>query len=622
MANELPRNLGNIIDKAVEQSRTVNDISNKYTLDKAVAATSAYFGDETKKTIDALSFTLDESLRSTIDVVSTEHTLGRLLDTVSDQVVPLLRGLQKRKYERKAPVISPEVIKMVDGMLKAQTMPMTKDDDELVKAIEKGTFNQNQTRLMMEKFFDKMSQDALRAAANDTPVSAQTPQKVHDGDGKPVNLPSEKKVSEGVGILTGLGSFFGTIGGAAFRGVVKPLAKLGGMALLSPFRLLGSALSGIGGIVAKMSTLLLGSNFTGMFGRMFGFLGKFGKFAGGIGTVIGGAILADLWNSPEKIERYLSVFSSLWNDRIMPMFDWINTNVLMPIVEAFRPLLGDGGFMGALDKFASFVNETVLFFFEKVLPPVLDGIGFVLKKVTEGIMYVLIPAITLVLDIVTGIIDYVMNQVESFKKLVNGEISVGEFLVEFATNLISAVSGFLQSIVKFLGELVSFDKLAAYADQFTTWITQMVTNIMTGIGDWVMGAISSGIDVAGIIKDKVLAMVYAIADLIPSPSDIGNWIADNTTGRLSKWWNGEGEAPVIEPSVEPRVSEVMREAANIPPPAASNTVIIAPTTTNNVSNVSSTAGRSSGSVPKGIPNTNPPMSRFEGKIYGQVPNIQ
>ena len=176
------------------------------------------------------------------------------------------------------------------------------------------------------------------------------------------------------------------------------------------------------------------------------------------------------------------------------------------------------------------------------------------------------PAIEGIVKIISSFVDYIKAQVEVFRKLLNGEISFGDFLTQFVNNVWTLFKSWLEAITQFVIDLFALDKLADLTKDVLIIAKDFGVSILTAIVDAIISVVRSGLDLGAMIKDKIVSVFQAIADQIPSASDIGNMFYDSTIGKIGNLWGGE-ETPVTQSAdVRPVESQAYRNAADMKPP--------------------------------------------------------
>jgi hypothetical protein len=364
-----------------------------------------------------------------------------------------------------------------------------------------------------------------------------------------------------------------------------------------------------------------------------------------VGEDLGGMV-----QTTERFDRLMSAIGAIFVNQLFPAMKYFADLLSEIVISISDYLQGEGGqqLTAALMDFANFVTDVLIFFFEDVLPPILNTIGF-LFRTAEKTLRAMTPAFVFIFaemfpgmlraieSIFTDIFGFVDDTIASFTNLFNSDNPI-----QFASNyadLSSNLGGFLLStfdnILTFFADIFTIDTALGFEQG--TRVSEMLSYMMENIRDYINNFIHNvtesfstkineaiewitNIDPLNMIIDKIQSFITAIVDLIPTPRDIidfirssidedsmiGGFILDKLSGLIP-----EASATVIEaiPNDRPARTVAELEAVRELTQQLNFTSIQAPS-------APSAPPSRGASRPSGVPRTTPRMTPSDRVLYG------
>lgn len=418
-------------------------------------------------------------------------------------------------------------------------------------------------------------------------------------------LPGADTIAKAYKTATALAAFYGAVGGAVGGQLLGLLGRLG----ISVGMGAGGA---IGGAVSAFIAPIIG------------FLGGFATLVGGLAVLLAAPILYSLWNSPEQLGQYVEAFAKIWNENIVPVFQFLYENIMKPIGTALASWwnsTGESAFLGIGD----FVNQTLIYLLGTAIPAVLTTVGSLFKDA----------------------FNLIGSQLENVRQLFAGEINPLQFIGQNVTNLLTFIGSAMDHLVTGIINLFNLDSFFDMKEGETfvqrlqrffsvdifNMIDKELNDIYTSLSVMWDDAktnfikfLASENPIAQIIL-KVKDMIDAVIGIFPSIDDIKKFMLESipsgTPDFLRNWLMDAIGQPASVPQVEsPKMEGYRSEMAEMYKNAISQPTnqsvaptvnVIAPTTNNNQSSTNvSGGGRRSG----GIAETRPQPSPYDNKLYG------
>jgi hypothetical protein len=230
-------------------------------------------------------------------------------------------------------------------------------------------------------------------------------------------------------------------------------------------------------------------------------------------------------------------------------------NLLSEMVVSLSDYLqGEGGqkLTDSLISFSYFVTDVLIFFFESVLPPILDTIGFAFRTAETAIRATTPAFVFIFTEMLPGLLrgierqftaigDYIQNIIDDFAAIFNSENPI-QFANSF-TNVSVSLSGFVLStidnILSTIMDVFAIDDLLGVEDG--TLVSEMLSDLFSSLSEKFIDFVSNvrdafvekideitdyimSLDPLELIIDKIQMFVNSIVDLIPTPADILNGI--------------------------------------------------------------------------------------------------
>lgn len=213
-------------------------------------------------------------------------------------------------------------------------------------------------------------------------------------------------------------------------------------------------------------------------------------------------------------------FSYVWNDLIKPMFenwggyiDELLNGSLAPFFEALMGFVGT--IMVILGKLWKNVLAPIFAFIVKV-------IGSVIVPIVEMIGTLIIKTLGLIIDGFTGFLNFITGTIEFFCGLITGDTKMAMDGFEKATGL-------------------SIEALQKKWDGFKTKITEIVTKLLTTIGEKVIGIRDKIMIAFNFIKDGITGFVDKIVIKINTVITFFNKLkttASSIAGKIGGFFTG------------------------------------------------------------------------------------
>lgn len=336
------------------------------------------------------------------------------------------------------------------------------------------------------------------------------------------------------------------------------------------------------GIMSTGLGVFLGNNLgnimtkaTGLF-RIFGGLGKF------ITRFVGGALFASvyaLFKNPDQMAGMLGMFARLFTDVIMPVFVWINKEIVPVLTVAFA------GLTWILDKvtdtFGSLINNTIIslgniaidvaMFFGRQIDHIWQSLKDIILRIAgifgvgkygdEGIIKNFIGIFTSMFD---GIMEYISIWateiikslgLSDFFGLKEGEGIWGRIKRFFMVDLPEWAIAQFNKLTDYLGisdwfgfggtdndsSTIAGSIKGFFKDKIPNWITESFNKLAELVSEY---------NPYNLIKDKISSFIDAIVNLVPSWADVKSWVKDAIPNwvpdRLKNWFDdqlsGSGDA--------------------------------------------------------------------------------
>lgn len=455
------------------------------------------------------------------------------------------------------------------------------------------------------------------------------------------------------GVLTPLFSFFGTL-----------------IKILGPFKYI---LAG-GAIFLVISSLF---NFTSDFTKTGESITKllsdfsFDNLKNVFTSLVGD--LSSMFSSTQESSALVKSLADLWTNQLAPTFDYIVNGVLLPFANEMKRIFADelmprfqafidymrgpegASIIEGIKSFAAFLTDVLVFLFAKVLPPILDAIGFILKGLVESVKVLwpeilnLTSALTnFAINFISSIYEFIKDLFTSFATLSSAS-DVQNTLLENMGLMAKGLAQLVLTVFKFIFNF--YDSIASFWVQFTgiddmlgmhgakvsemfMALFQFIGNKVKEFGNFVVDKVIEGfktlteLDFVKSIIDKVKSMFDYILDMIPTVDSLkemlksaaesipgGKWLIDNVISPEVQQTNvtptnvmAAGEARNATNSILNNMDQWDKNK-----PSSSPTVIVAPSSQTVVQ--TSPARASSGGL-FGVAKTTQTQTPSDKHLYG------
>ncbi|PCJ96835.1 MAG: hypothetical protein COA52_01090 [Hyphomicrobiales bacterium] len=283
--------------------------------------------------------------------------------------------------------------------------------------------------------------------------------------------------------------------------------------------------------------------------------------------------IADNFEWSDDFTELMQTFKDLKDNQIIPAFDYIINDVFKSFAEemhhVFVDVLGPK-FQAALDWFkepgninsitdglkivSDFVSDALIFFFGDLLPPILDSLGglfkiaiLAVKNLYKLAKIVIPPLATGLKELVTDVATTIGALADHLGDLFNAEsfveilMAVGDIATDLAIFVLNMVDNALTTLFKVL----SLDKVIGLKDgeSIVERIARFMGDVWNGITNKIdefdaavrkaftdtyndLSSFIESINPVTFIKEKIVALVDLLKDLIPSVDDIKAAIKD------------------------------------------------------------------------------------------------
>lgn len=274
------------------------------------------------------------------------------------------------------------------------------------------------------------------------------------------------------------------IGSKVVGFITKPFSGIGSI--------LGKALSGIGGIVARSPL-----------GKIGKFLGPLGGIAGKILPVVGiiTAVITAVKLLRDNFDKVRDAVGRIFGEKGLEIFDKI-TDVVKNVGETIKNVFSDGNLGAARDKIREIFGEkgvavfdTFAGVFQKVITASGQFVGFVNEHI--------VPVVEDILELlVSTVIPGIISGVQAAAPVV---MEVFQAIADFIGGIIPIIGDFIAGIMPVISEVITF---------IQTYVLPIVGEVFNFIVQQVLPFIVQGIQQLGSIITTVLQAVLPVVQTV------------------------------------------------------------------------------------------------------------
>lgn len=228
--------------------------------------------------------------------------------------------------------------------------------------------------------------------------------------------------------------------------------------------------------------------------------------------------LQNAWNSLLEIlsplgEFIEGMFTSCWNDFIIPALKWLAEDVLPMVIDTFKNLWNNvlkplAEFIGnVLNPVIEIISELLTLLWQNVVVPLAQAIGELLAKAFEGVCDVLnntvIPVINGVIDVLNWLWQNVLSPIISF---------LWDTFQPAFEQVFNGIKDIIDGIKQTFGGLIEFISGVFSGDWSKAW--EGIKNIFSGIWN----------TLTSVIKTPINAILALIEGLINKIISGFNWL--------------------------------------------------------------------------------------------------
>lgn len=255
-----------------------------------------------------------------------------------------------------------------------------------------------------------------------------------------------------------------------------------------------------------------------------------------------GTVLPNLKSAWDGLLRILQpigewvkmVFTSVWEDMLIPALEWIGSTVVPSVIACFAELWSNvlvplGAFLGSVfTPIISIVGEVLTWLWQYVVVPVTDLLGGVFAAAWEGIVKILrtdvIPAVNVIISIVQFLWKNVLYPVVNFLWSV--------FSPAF-DEVFKGVKSIIESCKKYFVGLINFVTGLFTSDWKQAWsgVVQMFGGLFSGIGALIKTPLNAALGYLESFINKFIDGWNALKRQINKLSiKIPDWLGGGTLG--------------------------------------------------------------------------------------------
>ena len=243
--------------------------------------------------------------------------------------------------------------------------------------------------------------------------------------------------------------------------------------------------------------------------------------------------LQNAWNGLMQILQPLAdfltnMFTSCWNDFIIPALQYISETVLPTVISTFENLWNNvlvplGSFIGdVLTPIIKIISDVLNILWKNVVVPLGNALGNILSKAFEGVSEVLNNTVIPIVNAVINVFQWLWNNVLS---------PIIDFLWNNLKPVFETVFGAIGDIInglsKTFGGLIDFITGVFSGNWSKAW--EGIKNIVSGIWDAIWGAIKGVINsilggIEGMANGVIKGINWIIKALNNLSFDVPDWV--------------------------------------------------------------------------------------------------